>query len=388
MQKIYFDNAATSYPKPKEVIDSMMNYMINYGGSANRGSSSISLHSNRLVYECRNELSNFFNFKKCENVIFTNNITSSINMLLLGIIKPNWHIITTSMEHNSVIRPLINISNTLENVSLDIINCDKLGFISINDIKNKIKSNTKLIILSHASNLVGSIQPIKDIGKLCKEKNIFLILDSAQTAGTIPIDIKALNLNALAFTGHKSLLGPQGIGGFIIDDSLNEICNPIFLGGTGSNSSLLIPPSTLPDKFECGTLNTPGIVGLLEGIKFINKTGIKNIKEKEEYLCKKALEELLNMPNIKIYGTFDETKRTSTISFNINNIDPSEIGYLLDSEYNITCRTGLHCTPLAHKTVGSYPNGSIRISLGYFNTINEIRYFIDSIYKITNKAIN
>ncbi|MGL5244211.1 MAG: aminotransferase class V-fold PLP-dependent enzyme [Sarcina sp.] len=385
MQRIYFDNAATSYPKPKQVVNSMMDYMINSGGSANRGSSSISLQSTRIVYECRYELSKFFKFHKCENVIFTNNITSSLNILLLGLVKPNWHIITTSMEHNSVIRPLINLTNTLENVSLDIINCNKQGFVSINDIKAKIKSNTKLIILSHASNLVGSIQPIKEIGMLCREKDIFFILDSAQTAGIIPIDINDLNLSALAFTGHKSLLGPQGIGGFIINDSMNKICNPVFLGGTGSNSSQLNHPLTLPDKFECGTHNTPGIVGLLEGIKFINNIGIDNIKEKEEYLCQKAIDGLLNIPNIKIYGTLDSTKKTSTISFNINKMDSSEIGYLLDTEFNISCRTGLHCTPLAHKTVGSYPSGSIRISLGYFNTLDEINYFIDSINKICKK---
>lgn len=384
MSNIYFDNAATSFPKPQQVIDDMLNHMTNFGGSANRGSSSISLQSSRAAYECRYALSQFFNYHKSENVIFTNNITSSINILLNGLIKPNWHIITTSMDHNSTLRPLLKLKSEIDNVEVDIINCNSQGFLEINDFRNAIKENTKLIILSHASNLVGSIQPIKEIGAICKEKGIYFILDSAQTAGILPLDMKELNLNALAFTGHKSLLGPQGIGGFIIDDSLNEICNSVFVGGTGSHSSLLEAPTTLPDKFESGTLNIPGIVGLLAGINFINSEGMHTIREKEDFLCKVALDGLLNMDDIKIYGTTDIDKRTSTIAFNINNMDPSEVGYILDSEFNIACRTGLHCAPLAHKSVGSYPNGSIRVSFGYFNQTEEIKYFLDSINKIKN----
>nr|BDA35731.1 cysteine desulfurase [Clostridium perfringens] len=309
MNKIYFDNAATTFPKPDSVIKAMFDYMSFEGGSANRGSSSTALQSSRAVYECRYEIAKFFNFPKSENVIFTNNITTSLNMLLLGIIKSDWHIITTSMEHNSVLRPLVKISEELPNVELDIVQCNNEGLVSVEKIKEKLKSNTKLIILSHASNLVGTIQPIKEIGKLCKENDIFFILDSAQTAGVIPIDMTELNLNALAFTGHKSLLGPQGIGGFIIDDKLNSICKNIFSGGTGSNSSLIEHPQELPDKFEYGTLNTPGIIGLLEGIKFIEKEGIGNIKAKEEILCQKAMDLLSEIPEVKIYGPMDAKKR-------------------------------------------------------------------------------
>ncbi|MFR0019236.1 MAG: aminotransferase class V-fold PLP-dependent enzyme [Paraclostridium sp.] len=385
MNKIYFDNAATTFPKPDSVIKAMFDYMSFEGGSANRGSSSTALQSSRAVYECRYEIAKFFNFPKSENVIFTNNITTSLNMLLLGIIKSDWHIITTSMEHNSVLRPLVKISEELPNVELDIVQCNNEGLVSVEKIKEKLKSNTKLIILSHASNLVGTIQPIKEIGKLCKENDIFFILDSAQTAGVIPIDMTELNLNALAFTGHKSLLGPQGIGGFIIDDKLNSICKNIFSGGTGSNSSLIEHPQELPDKFEYGTLNTPGIIGLLEGIKFIEKEGIENIKAKEEVLCQKAMDLLSEIPEVKIYGPMDAQKKTSTISFNIEGMDPEFTGFLLDSEFNITCRTGIHCTPLAHKTVGSYPSGSIRISLGYFNTIEEVYRFVEVIKELISR---
>ena len=385
MNKIYFDNAATTFPKPDSVIKAMFDYMSFEGGSANRGSSSTALQSSRAVYECRYEIAKFFNFPKSENVIFTSNITMSLNMLLLGIIKPDWHIITTSIEHNSVLRPLVKISKEVPNVELDIVNCNSEGLVSIEKIKEKIKKNTKLIILSHASNLVGTIQPIKEIGKLCRDNNIFFILDSAQTAGVIPIDMTEFNINALAFTGHKSLLGPQGIGGFIIDDKLNSICKNIFSGGTGSNSSLVDQPQDLPDKFEYGTLNTPGIIGLLEGIKFIEKEGLENIRLKEELLCKEAMTLLSEIPEIKIYGPMDAKKKTSTISFNIEGMDPEFVGFLLDSEFNISCRTGLHCTPLAHKTVGSYPMGSIRISLGYFNTLEEVYKFVEVIKELISR---
>lgn len=385
MNNIYFDNAATSFPKPKEVLDAMILQMTNFGGSANRGSSKTVLQSSRIVYDCREAIKDFFNYDKNENVIFTNNITSSINILLNSIVKPNWHIITTSMDHNSILRPLFKLKEEIEGLDVSIVNCDELGFLNIENLKNSIRDNTKLIILSHSSNLVGSIQPLKEISNICKEKNIFLILDTAQSAGVIPIDMKDLSLSALAFTGHKSLLGPQGIGGFIIDDKLNEIAKPVFVGGTGSSSSLLSQPDFLPDKFECGTLNIPGIVGLLHGINYINKEGISTIKEKEDFLCKKALDGLLNIDHIKIYGSLDTTKKTSVISFNINDMDPSMVGYILDSEFNISSRTGLHCAPLAHKTVGSYPNGSVRVSFGYFNTEKEIDIFLKAINNIKNR---
>ena len=385
MSNIYFDNAATSFPKPKEVIDAMIDQMTNFGGSANRGSSKTVLQSSRAVYECRESIKNLFNYDKNENVIFTNNITSSINILLNSIVKPNWHIITTSMDHNSVLRPLFKLKEEIHGVEVDIVNCNELGFLDINELKSHIISDTKLIILSHSSNLVGSIQPLKEISDICKEKDIFLILDSAQSAGIIPIDMKDLSLSALAFTGHKSLLGPQGIGGFIIDDKLNEEAKPVFVGGTGSSSSLLAQPDFLPDKFESGTLNIPGIVGLLHGINYINKEGMTTIKEKEDFLCKKALDGLLNINSIKVYGTLDMSKKTSVISFNINEMDPSLVGYILDSEFNISSRTGLHCAPLAHKTVGSYPNGSIRVSFGYFNTEKEIDIFLKAINNIKNR---
>lgn len=378
---IYLDNAATSFPKPSCVIDSITNYMTNSGGNPSRGSSALAMQGNRAVYSCRESIANFFNFDKTENVIFTNNITSSINIILNALIKDGYHIITSTMEHNSVLRPLEKLKNKMD-ISVDFIEASSEGFVSVDSISNKIKNNTKVVILSHASNLIGSIQDIESIGKLCKEKNLFFIVDSAQTAGVIPIDMKACNISALTFTGHKSLFGPQGIGGFIIDDKINEEMDSVFVGGTGSSSYSLKHPTELPDKFECGTLNTPGIIGLNAGIEFINQEGLKKIRKTEEELCRYALDELSKVENLKIYGSLDEKKRTSTILFNIDGLDPSELGFYLDSQKKIVTRTGLHCAPLAHKTIGSFPAGGVRVSFGYFNTKEEINYLVDSLKNI------
>lgn len=378
---IYLDNASTSFPKPPEVINSMTDFMINFGGNSGRGSSSSSLKSSHIIYECRENICKFFNYKLSENVIFTNNITSSINILLNSIVKPDWHIITSSMEHNSVLRPLFKLQEDL-NIDLTIVDASREGFISVEDIENAITNKTKLIILSHCSNVVGSLQPLKEIGIICKSRNIYFIIDSAQTAGAINVDFEELNCNALTFTGHKSLLGPQGIGGFIIDEELNNIGDPVFVGGTGSLSHSLIQPTFLPDKFESGTLNTPGIVGLNSAIKFINKESIKAIHDKEYYLSELLINGISNMDFIKLYGSKNLNNRLSTFSINMKNLSSNEFSYILDSKYNIINRTGLHCAPLAHKTIGTDENGTVRLSIGYFNTKDDICFLLDSLNKI------
>ncbi|GAA0123639.1 MULTISPECIES: aminotransferase class V-fold PLP-dependent enzyme [Clostridium] len=379
--KVYLDNGATSYPKPQSVYNDMFNYMTKIGSNVGRGASSSSLMGNKIIYEARKTLIEFFNFDKIENVIFTPNITYSLNMLIKGSVKKGWHVITSVMDHNSTLRALHTLSEN-NIIELDIVGASKEGFINIEELKNKIKNNTKLIVLSHASNIVGSIQPLEEIGKLCREKNIYFIVDSAQSAGALEVDFKKLNCSALAFTGHKSLLGPQGIGGFLIDDEFNSECIPIIEGGTGSVSSSVIQPQFMPDKFESGTMNAPAIAGLLAGIKFINSEGINTIKEHEEYLTDKFLTGLLNMKDIIIYGNKSTENRTSTISLNSTKIDNSELGFTLDSEYGIITRTGLHCAPLAHEAVGSYPNGSIRFSFGYFNDLKDVNYTLDCINKV------
>ncbi|MBS5926776.1 MAG: aminotransferase class V-fold PLP-dependent enzyme [Clostridium sp.] len=378
--EVYLDNASTSFPKPKIMADAMYDYIINVGGNSGRGNYSNSYESNKLILLTREKIANFFNYNKSENVIFTNNITSSLNILIKGMLKQNDHVISTTLEHNSVLRPLFECSNSL-NINIDLVNSSKDGFINPIDIKNKINKNTKLVIISHASNVIGSIQNIKEIGAICKKNNVFFIIDTAQTAGMVKVDMHQCNANAIAFTGHKSLLGPQGIGGFIIDDLLNDECTSTFSGGTGSLSHSLTQPNFLPDKFECGTLNSPGIVGLSNSIDFINKEGLETIYSKTSYLRSKLYEGMLNIDGIKLYGNTNFSKYTTCISFNYKNFDPAEVSYFL--EYNgIKTRSGLHCAPLAHKSIGSYPGGTIRFSLGYFNTEKEIDYTLSILNNI------
>lgn len=378
---IYLDNASTTFPKPKVVSDSIYNFLVNIGGNPGRSNHNNGMESNRLLLDARETIASFFNFNNISNVIFTSNITSSLNILINGCLKKGDHVITSSIEHNSVLRPLFKLENN-NLIELSIVNSNEFGFINVTDIKNAIRKNTKFIILSHASNVLGSIQPIEEIGRLCKDNDIFFILDSAQSAGVLDIDFTKLNLSALAFTGHKSLFGPQGIGGFIITDELNEICNPYILGGTGSMSYSLEQPDFLPDKFESGTLNMPGIVGLSEGIKFINKEGINSIYEKNSYLRNLLISNLQDIKNIQLYEDFNTPHYTSCVSFNSTKMDTAELSYELDYKYGIKNRSGLHCAPLTHKSIGSFPDGTVRLSISYFNTVEDINYTIDSINKI------
>ena len=297
--------------------------------------------------------------------------------------KKGDHVITSSIEHNSVIRPLWNLKEN-NIIDLSILQCDSSGIIDVNKFKDLIKENTKLVVFTHASNVLGTIQPIKEIGNICKKNSIHFILDSAQSAGVLPVDFNDFNLSALAFTGHKSLLGPQGIGGFIINDELNSLCSPLILGGTGSLSHSLTQPDFLPDKFESGTLNIPGIIGLHEGIKFIQNEGLSTIYEHNSFLRQYLINELLNIPNYNLYGELSPGKGTSCLSFSHKKIDVSELSYILDTDFGIKNRSGLHCSPLAHETIGTYPDGTVRFSIGYFNTLDEIKYAIDSLNKINS----
>ncbi|MBE6048818.1 MAG: aminotransferase class V-fold PLP-dependent enzyme [Clostridium sp.] len=377
---IYLDNASTTFPKPKIVADSIYDYITNIGGNANRSSSSNSLDSNRYLLEAREKIASFFNYPKSSNVIFANNVTSSLNTLIKGTLKPGDHVISSTMEHNSVLRPLTDCSDM--KVETTLVKADKLGFIDPLDIENSIKPNSKLIVISHASNVTGSIQNIDAISKIAKKHKMFFVIDTAQSAGVININMTKLQADAIAFTGHKSLLGPQGIGGFIINDDLNKLCNPLFSGGSGSLSHSLKQPDFLPDKFECGTMNMPGIVGLTKGIEFIENIGVDEIKEKISFLRTKLLNGILNMNNFKVYGSTDSTKSTSCLSINHRLLDPSELSYTLNSK-DISNRAGLHCAPLAHKTIGTYPNGTVRLSLSYFNSIEDIDYTLKILNEIS-----
>ena len=380
---IYLDNASTTFPKPKKVVDSIYNFLTNIGGNPGRSNHENSLTTNRILLNTRETIANFFGFSSIENVIFTNNITTSLNILINGTLTKGDHVITSSMEHNSVLRPLINLKNN-SIIEIDIVKGNEFGFINPLDIQKLIKANTKMIVLSHASNVFGSIQKIKEIGSICKEHNIFFILDSAQSAGVLDVNFHELNLSALAFTGHKSLFGPQGIGGFILSDELNKVCNPFILGGTGSLSHSLVQPNFLPDKFESGTLNMPGIIGLYEGFKFVENEGLETIREKNKFLRNFMASEMKSIKDITLYDDFNNLNNyTSCISINMKGLDTSELSFILDNDYNIKNRSGLHCAPLAHETLGTFPSGTVRLSLSYFNNKEEIDYALIALNKIS-----
>lgn len=381
--KVYLDNASTTFPKPKVVSDSIYNYLVNIGGNANRSNHSNALESNRELFLARERIAKFFNYDKIENVVFTNNITMSLNILIKGTLKKGDHVITSSLEHNSVVRPIISCKENL-NVDVDFVKASSNGFINPKDIEKLIKPNTKLIVITHASNVIGTIQPIKEIGEICRKNNIFFIVDTAQSAGTVPIDFHDINANAIAFTGHKSLLGPQGIGGFIIDDKLNEICRPIFEGGTGSLSHEIHQPEFMPDKFECGTLNIPGIVGLSNAIDFINNIGIENIKDKNSKLYKKLIQGINSIERYTVYGDVTGEHATTSISFNLDGVDTSELSFYLEMN-GISNRSGLHCAPMCHETIGTFPSGTVRLSISYFNTEEDIDYALSILHKASKE---
>ena len=374
---IYFDNAATTFPKPQIVYDAIMDSMMNYGANPGRSGHKFALKTSRGVFETRQLLSQFFNTGNPMNIIFTFNCTESLNIGIKGILKSGDHVITTSMEHNSVLRPI----KYLEAIGIEstIINANSQGVINPLDISKAIKPNTKLIVTTHISNLVGSITPIEEIGAIAKKYDIYYLVDAAQSAGVYDIDVKKMNIDILAFPGHKGLLGPQGTGGLYISDDL-DIDN-IFQGGTGSESSSMIQPNVWPDKFESGTINAPGVIGLGTGIKYIMEKGIENIRWHEEELTQYFIEEIKKIEGIKIYGPLTN-RQGPVVSLNIRDIDSSETSYILDNEYNIAVRPGLHCAPLGHKTIGTLNQGTVRFSFGIFNTHEEIESGIKALKDI------
>jgi cysteine desulfurase family protein len=377
---IYFDNAATTFPKPESVYRAADNCLRSCANPG-RGGHKLSLQSGRVLLEARELLIELFNGDSPENIVLTHNATESINLALKGFLKKGSHVITTSMEHNSVLRPL----KALEKLGVDttIVQCSEQGEIDINDIEKEIRKETVLIAATHASNVVGTLLPIKRIGALAKKYELEFLVDASQTAGLYEIDVMDLNISMLAFAGHKSLMGPQGTGGLYIRKDLE--LNPLKEGGTGSQSESLYQPDILPDRFESGTHNTPGIAGLCAGINFIKDIGINNIRLHERGLAKCFMEGVRKIRNVKVYGTRDIDKQAPVISINIGDIGSSEISYILDQTFDIATRSGLHCAPLAHKTLGTLEQGTVRFSFGYFNTKDQVNAALNAVEHITRE---
>ncbi|ETI94337.1 MAG: hypothetical protein Q606_CBAC00293G0005 [Intestinibacter bartlettii DORA_8_9] len=373
---IYLDNAATSFPKPKEVATAVYDFMVNNGTSSGRGSYKKAMQSDYIVYECRKLIGKLFNFDNPKKVVFTSNVTDSLNIAMRGILKENDHVITSSLEHNAVWRCLKTLERDI-NIKIDTVECSKDGITNQQDIKKYIKKDTALIVFTQASNVLGTIQPIREIGAIAREHNIPFLVDSAQSAGAMKIDVKEDNIDILAFTGHKSLLGPMGTGGLIINTDID--IKPLKAGGTGGDSAYEYQPDYYPNHLETGTSNVSGIAGLREAIKFLNKEGIENIHNKEKELTKYALEKLETVKDIEIYGPKDCEKMLSVISFNIKDKRPEDVGSILDQKYDIMLRAGLHCAPTAHSVIGTKERGTLRIGLGYFNKKEDIDKLVEAL---------
>lgn len=367
---IYLDSGATSFPKPRSVYEEMIKCVRDYCANPGRGAHDMSIRCDMEIYECRERIAKLFNIDNPLNVIFTANATDGLNIAIQGILEKGDHIITSYLEHNSVLRPIKQKER--QGVEVSLLKGDKDGLLSVDEIEKEIKSNTKAIIINHGSNVIGTIQDIKAIGDLARRNNINFIVDGAQTAGTIEIDIDKYNIDLLAVPGHKGLLGPQGTGALIINKNVD--LKELKYGGTGSQSHSLEQPQFLPDKFESGTLNTPGIVGLNSGLKFIEDVGINNIRIKEKTLVDFLLGEFECMPFIECYGT-DSKDSSAIISINIEGMESSEVGKLLNKK-DIYVRTGYHCAPLVHKVIGTEKRGTVRISPGYFNTLDEMKQLL------------
>jgi cysteine desulfurase family protein len=375
---IYLDNAATSWPKPPEVKKAMVKFIEEVGANPGRSGHLLSIEAARIIYEAREALSTLFHVKDPSRIIFTLNATESVNLALKGLLKSGDHVITSSMEHNSVMRPLRYLGK--KGVELTIIPCSSQGSLDPEMVERGIQSNTKMVILNHASNVTGTLLPIREVGRIVRDHDLLYLVDAAQTAGTYSIDMEEEKIDLLAFTGHKSLYGPQGTGGLVIGERVNEKeMIPLKQGGTGSRSEFEEQPDFLPDRFESGTPNGVGIAGLLAGIQFVLEKGLEAIRQYEKGLIEKLIEGLKEIPRVELYGSKNEKDRIPTLSFNIEHLSPSEVSFCLEKEFGILCRPGLHCAPLAHKTIGTFPTGTVRFSLSYFNNEKEIEQTLHAV---------
>lgn len=379
---VYLDNAATSFPKPHQVIDAVADYMKNNGATAGRGAYQKALAADQLVYQARKSISILFNQSNPAGVIFTANVTEALNLAIQGILQTGDHVVTSGLEHNAVWRCLKTLARDRE-IEISTVPCTEQGITAAADVVKCLTPRTALIVFNHASNVLGTIQPIRQIGALARQRGIPLLVDAAQTAGAIPIDMQLDNIDLLAFTGHKSLLGPMGTGGLVINCPMN--IRPMKAGGTGGDSALESQPDYLPNRYEAGTPNVPGIIGLGTAIDFILQTGIENIRNKEEGLAAYALEKMTALPGLQIYGPQDPAKIVGVISFNVQGLPPEEVAYVLDEVYGIMVRAGLHCAPTAHRLIGTVKSGTLRIGFGFFNEKSDVDQLVDALQSIISE---
>jgi cysteine desulfurase/selenocysteine lyase len=384
---IYLNQAATSHPKPESVYRAVDQCLRGQCGTTSR--SNANYDADRVVYRTREVLARLFNIAHAERIIFTANATEALNLAVFGLLAPGDHVVTTAMEHNAVTRPL-HYLQTHQNVTVTKVPCSNAGELDPQDILRALQQKTKLIAITHASNVTGTLYPIEEVGEIARERDIYFLVDAAQSAGCVRIDVQKTGIDLLAFPGHKGLFGPPGTGGLYIAEGVE--LRPLKYGGTGSHSDLDTMPEVVPDRFESGTSNLPAIAGLNAGLEFILQKSIDEIRHHEMELTQLFINKVSELDGITIYGSLERWYRVATVAINIEDCDPMELGHALQEVYGIICRAGLHCAPDAHKTIGTFPYGCVRFSFGYFNTTEEVEKLISALSQIIqitkNNTIN
>lgn len=366
----YLDNAASTWPKPPNVVSAIERVLREDAANPGRSGHRLSVEAARIIAETRASAAQLLGAADPLRIVFTKNATESLNIVIQGLLRPGDHVITSSMEHNSVMRPLRWAEKN--GVALSVVPCLPTGELDPDDVRRAIRPDTRLIVMSHASNVTGTILPVAQVGSIAREHGIPLCVDAAQAAGCLDIDVVKAHIDLLAFTGHKSLYGPQGTGGLYMVPGLEDKIRPLIMGGTGSASEREEQPAFMPDRYESGTPNTPGIAGLLHGLRFIEALGVMAVREKEMGLASKLRMGLSSIPGVLMYGPGDQEKSIAVVSFNIEGMDPAQVAFRLDDEFDIMTRSGLHCAPSAHRSIGTFPGGTVRMSLGCFNTTDQV----------------
>ena len=379
-EKIYFDNGSTSWPKAPGVQEAVSELLKNGAFNINRGNYAGAYEVESVVLETRDQLVQLFHGTDSRNVIFTPGITYSLNYFIKGFLKTGDHVLVSGLEHNAVMRPLEQMK--LAGVDYDIVPVDEEGNLDPEDLRERIRINTKAVIMTHASNVCGTVVPIREIGSICKEYGLFFAVDTAQSAGTLPVDMQECQIDFLAFTAHKGLLGPQGIGGFLISERLDKKMEPYIAGGTGSQSDSLLMPDYLPDKYESGTMNLPGIIGLHASLDYIREQGLKAIHDKKMELTEYLLNEVKRIPQVRIVGRKDVQDRVAVVSLDFLTIDNAVAAFELEQECGVMTRVGLHCAPAAHQSLHTFPQGTVRFVFSASNTFSEIDRCVEGILKI------
>lgn len=383
-EMIYLDNAATSFPKPRCTAEAVYNFLLHTGANPGRSAHGMSVDAARIVYEAREAVNTFFGGPDPLRVVFTMNATYGINMAVKGILKPGDRVITTGMEHNAVMRPLRSLE--VEGVSVIVVPCDREGRLDPEDVGKALEDKAALVVLSAASNVTGTIMPIRKVGRLTRERGVPLLVDTAQAGGVVPLDMEADYIDLLAFTGHKSLYGPPGTGGLIFGGEVDEKhIRPLIEGGTGSRSEDEIQPAFLPDRFESGTRNAAGLAGLRASLNWLSEQDPEEILNREQNLSERLRTGLSSVPGVRLYGPADPKQRTGVLSFILNGMEVSDIGERLDADFGILTRVGLHCAPAAHKTIGTFPHGTVRMAVGAFTAENDVDTAVEALRSIAEK---